>query len=161
MSRTTGCRAAGSTRPQTGTPTRGRGGPITSPGSCSTIPACSAFRTRRTSRSPSRYLADGLYHADTLLNSREARSAKAERYERLHPGKRVAGRPLNEAFYLPKLVDPPTAEVAAADLTRVEEVLAARPSAAGSRAEVGSAGREEIDRLWAGACCSSPRTWPA
>ena len=26
---------------------------------------------------PSRYLADGLYHADTLLNSREAREAKA------------------------------------------------------------------------------------
>jgi hypothetical protein len=99
---------------------------------------------------PSRYLADGLYHADTRLNSREARAAKAERYERLRPGKRVAGRPLNEAFYLPELVDPPTAEVPAEDLKLIEEVLAERPPAAGAGAEVGSAGRQEIDRRWAG-----------
>ncbi len=98
---------------------------------------------------PSRYLADGFYHADTLLNSREARAAKAERYERLHPGKRVAGRPLNEAFYLPELVDPPTANVPADDLALVEEVLAA-PPAAGSRAEISRVEREEIDRFWAG-----------
>ena len=99
---------------------------------------------------PSRYLTESLYHLDTLLNSREAREAKAERYEHLYPGKRVAGRPLNEAFYLPELVDPPTSEVPAEDQTLVEGVLAARPPAAASRAEVGSAGREEIDRLWAG-----------
>src|SRR6478672_6490145 len=42
---------------------------------------------------PSRYLETPLYHLDTLLNSRQAREAKAERYERLHPGKRIAGRP--------------------------------------------------------------------
>ncbi len=45
---------------------------------------------------PSRYLDTPLYHLDTLLNSRQAREAKAERYERLHPGKRVAGRPMNQ-----------------------------------------------------------------
>jgi hypothetical protein len=44
---------------------------------------------------PARYLAAPLYHADTLLNSFEAREAKALRYERLHPGKRVGGRPLH------------------------------------------------------------------
>ena len=98
---------------------------------------------------PSRYLADGLYHADTLLNSREERRVKAERYERLHPGKRVAGRPLNEAFYLPELVDPPTAEVPAGDLALVTEVLGS-PAPSGTRAEVRAAGRDEVDRLWPG-----------
>ena len=36
--------------------------------------------------------------------STRARRARRRRvrYERLHPGKRVAGRPLNEAFYLPE-----------------------------------------------------------
>ena len=96
---------------------------------------------------PSRYLADGFYHADTLINSREARQAKAERYERLHPGKRVAGRPLNAAFYLPELVDPPTAPVPAQDLSLVTEVLAA-DAPSGRRAEVRDAGRDEIDRFW-------------
>jgi hypothetical protein len=98
---------------------------------------------------PSRYLAEGLYHLDTLLNSREARQAKTERYERLHPGKRVAGRPLNEAFYLPELVDPPTAAVPDEDLVLVSRVLKAEPPA-GSRAEVRSADRLEIDRFWPG-----------
>ena len=65
---------------------------------------------------PSRYLDAGFYHLDTLLNSREAREEKARRYERSHPGKRVAGRPLNEAFYVPELVDPPTPEVPPEDL---------------------------------------------
>jgi hypothetical protein len=98
---------------------------------------------------PSRYLDTPLYHLDTLLNSREAREEKARRYERLHPGKRVAGRPLNEAFYLPELVDPPTLEVPAEDLTLIAEVLAAPPPVpAAPRVEV--AAREEIDALWAG-----------
>ena len=98
---------------------------------------------------PSRYLADGLYHLDTLLNTREARAEKAERYERLHPGKRVAGRPLNAAFYLPELSDPPTAEVPAADLALVAAVLAPR-APAGAPAEIRSADRDEIDHLWPG-----------
>jgi hypothetical protein len=99
---------------------------------------------------PARYLAEGLYHADTLLNSTEAREAKARRYERLHPGKRVAGRPLNEAFYLPERVDPPTREVPAEDLALIAAVLAAEPPAPATAAEVRSAGREEVDRRWTG-----------
>jgi hypothetical protein len=99
---------------------------------------------------PSRYLADGFYHADTLLNSRETRAAKAERYERLHPGKRVAGRPLNEAFYLPEDVDPPTAEVPPEDLDPIRAVLEEHPAEPRGKAEVRTAGREEIDRHWPG-----------
>ena len=74
---------------------------------------------------PGRYLAAALYHADTLLNSRAAREAKARRYESLHPGKRAAGRPLNEAYYLPELVDPPTRAVPADDLKLISAVLGA------------------------------------
>lgn len=97
---------------------------------------------------PSRYLDTPLYHLDALLNSREAREAKAERYERAHPGKRVAGRPMNEAFYLPELFDAPTAEVPADDLTLIAHVLAAPPPVpAVPRPE--AATREEIDRFWA------------
>ena len=98
---------------------------------------------------PSRYLETPLYHLDTLLNSREAREEKAARYERAHPGKRVAGRPMNEAFYLPELADPPTREVPAEDLMLIADVLAAPPPVpATPRPEVGT--REEIDRYWAG-----------
>jgi hypothetical protein len=98
---------------------------------------------------PSRYLETPLYHLDALLNSRESREAKAERYERLHPGKRAAGRPMNEAFYVPELVDPPTAEVPPEDLLLIADVLAAAPPVpAVPRVEVAT--REDIDRLWAG-----------
>jgi hypothetical protein len=97
---------------------------------------------------PCRYLDTPLYHLDALLNSREAREAKAGRYERAHPGKRVAGRPMNEAFYLPELFDPPTAEVPPDDLMLIADVLAAPPPfPAVPRAEVGT--RDEIDRFWA------------
>lgn len=100
---------------------------------------------------PGRYLAEGLYHADTLLNPLEAREAKARRYEALHPGKRVAGRPLNEAYYLPERSDPPTRDVPADDLELIAAVLAAPPPSVAAHAEVEAADREEIDRWWAGA----------
>jgi hypothetical protein len=99
---------------------------------------------------PSRYLAAPLYHADVLLNSAEAREAKALRYERLHPGKRVAGRPLNEAYYLPERVDPPTRDVPAEDLALIAAVLAPEPGTGAATADVRNADREEIDRHWAG-----------
>jgi hypothetical protein len=96
---------------------------------------------------PSRYLEQPIYHLDTVLNSREVREAKAERYERLLPGKRVAGRPLNEAFYLPEDRDPPTAGVPPEDRALIADVLGATPPAPViPRVEVGT--REEIDRWW-------------
>jgi hypothetical protein len=99
---------------------------------------------------PSRYLEASLYHLDALLNSLEAREAKVERYERLHPGKRVAGRPLNEAFYLPERRDPPTRAMPAEDAELVAAVLAAEPPAPAEAATVRVATREEIDRYWSG-----------
>jgi hypothetical protein len=99
---------------------------------------------------PSRYLDAPLYHADCLLNSTEAREAKAKRYERLHPGKRVAGRPLNEAYYLPERVDPPTREVPAEDVELIAGVLDSGQPAGPGTPSVRVAEREEIDRHWAG-----------
>src|SRR4029453_13272326 len=62
-----------------------------------------------------------------------------------HPGKRVAGRPMNAAFYVPELVDPPTREVPAEDLALIADVLvASAPAPAVPRAEVG--GREGSGR---------------
>jgi hypothetical protein len=98
---------------------------------------------------PSRYLETPLYHLDTLLNSREAREEKAARYERAHPGKRVAGRPMNQAFYVPEVADPPTRDVPPEDLRLITDVLGARPPVpAVPRPE--PATREEIDSFWAG-----------
>jgi hypothetical protein len=98
---------------------------------------------------PSRYLEQPLYHLDTLLNSLEAREAKAERYERLYPGKRVAGRPLNEAFYLPERRDPPTRDVPPEDVALIAEVLAS-PAPAPATPRVEAATRDEIDSHWSG-----------
>ena len=104
---------------------------------------------------PSRYLELPIYHADCVLNSLEAREQKARRYERLHPGKRVAGRPLNEAYYLPERVDPPTREAPGEDIELIAAVLALqglslRRAAGPARTEVRAADRAEIDRHWAG-----------
>ena len=98
---------------------------------------------------PSRYLKAPLYHLDTVLNSRVVREAKAERYERLHAGKRVAGRPLNEAFYLPEHRDPPTADVPPEDRVLIADVLGAPPPVP-AVPRVEAATREEIDRHWSG-----------
>jgi hypothetical protein len=99
---------------------------------------------------PCRYLDAPLYHADCLLTSTEVREAKAKRYERLRPGRRVAGRPLNEAYYLPERVDAPTREVPGEDLVLIAEVFVPRPPGWPARAEVRVADRAEIDRHWAG-----------
>lgn len=51
---------------------------------------------------PHRYVEAPLYHTDLLLNPLERRREKSSRYERLLPGTRVGGLPLNHAYYLPE-----------------------------------------------------------
>jgi len=100
---------------------------------------------------PGRYLEAGFYHADLLLGTEEDRARKAARYERLLPGRRVAGRPLNGAYYLPERVEAPTRAVPEEDraaVARVVEALRAPTPAGDVRARVAT--REEIDRRWAG-----------
>jgi hypothetical protein len=99
---------------------------------------------------PVAYVDAPLYHADTVLNPLETRERKAERYERLAPGKRIAGRPLNDAFYLPERWEPlTTAPVPEPDLELVSRVLEAE-AVPGAAPTIQVATREEIDRLWEG-----------
>ncbi len=98
---------------------------------------------------PHRYLEAPLYHLDLLLKDRAAREAQVRRFERLQPGMRVAGRPLNEAYYLPESRAPRLAPVPAEDEPLVAAVLApaAPPPAEGPPPP--AATREEIDARWA------------
>ena len=100
-------------------------------------------------RGPSRVLDAPLYHLDCVVSPREAREAKAARNERDRPGLRVAGRALNEAYYVPESRPQARVEpVPAEDLAAIEAVLAAVPGAARA-VEAPAASREEIDLTWA------------
>lgn len=102
---------------------------------------------------PSRYLEHPLYHADCIVNPLERRRAKAAKYERLRPGKRIAGRPLNHAFYLPeRRPDARTAAVPDEDRELVHAVLAAAEPEAGPPITDAAPAvtREQIDLVWSG-----------
>jgi hypothetical protein len=102
---------------------------------------------------PSRYIEHPLYHADCILNSLERRTEKAAKYERLRPGKRLAGRPINHAFYLPeRRADARVAAVPDEDRSLIAAVLDASDSGPASlpRDELPHASREEIDERWWG-----------
>lgn len=61
------------------------------------------IHTSATPLRPARYLEAPIYHLDLLVNSVDARRAKAEGYERRLPGLEApGGGPINEAFYFPE-----------------------------------------------------------
>jgi hypothetical protein len=99
---------------------------------------------------PGRYLDEGFYHADLLLKPLAEREQKVARYERLYPGRRAGGRPLNEAYYLPERLDPPTREVPPEDRELVAAALAPEARSPAPSAEARRATRPDIDRHWAG-----------
>jgi hypothetical protein len=101
---------------------------------------------------PARYVEAPLYHLDLAINPLEARVRKVERYEGLVAGKRIAGRPLNEAFYLPERAGVVASEeVPAEDGQLIRRVLEASPGGGAAPApSVPVATREEIDRHWEG-----------
>lgn len=103
---------------------------------------------------PHRYLDTPLYHTDLLLTSTAQRRAKVRRYEAAIPGRRVAGLPMNDAYFLPEDRDAVEVEpIADADLETVRRLLELepwpepRPPAAPLRL----ATRDEIDAHWHGA----------
>ena len=51
---------------------------------------------------PHRFLETPLYHTDLLLSPVERRRAKVRFYEAAIPGRRVAGLPMNVAYFLPE-----------------------------------------------------------
>jgi hypothetical protein len=103
---------------------------------------------------PRRYLEGPLYHADVLLSPLERREAKARRYERAAPGKRVAGLPMNDAFFLPeRRTGLRTASVPDHDRRTLEHLLALRPwpEPLPPHGAARLADRAEIDAHWHGA----------
>ncbi len=99
---------------------------------------------------PHAYLEAPLYHLDLVANDHAARVAKARRYELNRPGLRIAGLPLNSAYYLPELRD----ELAVASLPHEDAALVERVRSAPAprRRSVRAprrATRAEIDAHWA------------
>jgi len=101
---------------------------------------------------PCRYIDAPLYHADCLLRSAPERLAKAQRYERLRPGQRIAGGPMNHVFHLPERRPVLSqAAVPEEDVVLIDETLSAAPVRRAPRGRLAQpATREEIDRFWSG-----------
>lgn len=105
---------------------------------------------------PAEWLAEPIYHLDLVANDRAAREEKARRYERELPGLRVAGRALNEAYYLPESRPGARREaVPEEDRAAIEAALVDASTADGQDVELRTATREEVDAAW------SRRPWPA
>jgi hypothetical protein len=100
---------------------------------------------------PRRYLEAPLYHTDLLVNPLERRREKSSRYERLAPGKRIAGLALNHALYLPEYrPQAALAPVPEADAAQIEALLAGDPwgSPAAAPVDLRRASRAEVDAHW-------------
>lgn len=103
---------------------------------------------------PHRYLDAPLYHTDLLLNPVERRRAKVRRYEEAIPGRRVAGLPMNDAYFLPEDRDAVRLEpVDPADRQTIGRILEIDPwpEPRSSRSRIRIATRDEIDVHWHGA----------
>ena len=103
---------------------------------------------------PHRYLEAFLYHTDLLLSPVERRREKVRRYERAIPGRRVAGLPMNDAYFLPEdRADVQVAPIDQSDRETVERILALDqwPDPAPPSKPVRTATREEVDAHWHGA----------
>ena len=103
---------------------------------------------------PHRYLDAPLYHTDLLLNPVERRRAKVRRYETAIPGRRVAGLPMNDAYFLPE--DRAAVELSAVESPDRETIarlvaLAPWPEPQAPAKPLRLAPREEIDAHWHGA----------
>jgi len=98
------------------------------------------------------YLEAPIYHLDLVENDHAARAAKARRYERNRPGLRIAGFPLNAAYYLPELRDEvAVAPLEADDAALVRRVRFAPAPARGATPRLRRATRAEVDSWWADA----------
>ena len=103
---------------------------------------------------PHRYLDTPLYHTDLLLNPVDRRRAKVRRYEAAIPGRRVAGLPMNDAYFLPEDREGVRLEpVDPADRDTIGRILELDPwpePRPGAK-PVRTATRDEVDVHWHGA----------
>jgi hypothetical protein len=103
---------------------------------------------------PHRYLDAPLYHTDLLMSPTERRRAKVRRYETAIPGRRVAGLPMNDAYFLPEDRDGVTVvDVAEADREAIRRLLDLEPwpEPRPPAVPIPTATREEVDTHWHGA----------
>lgn len=108
-----------------------------------------AFHRPVVADGPGRFVREPLWHLDAIVRSQAERQTKAQRYERLRPGLRAAGRALNFAFYVPETrPDARLAKLPEADRALVDSVLAADPPAGSPTAVFERITREEIDAAW-------------
>src|SRR5262245_24417481 len=85
-----------------------------------------------------RFLEQGVYHLDLLVNSYEVRRRRASEYERMRPGVWSEGLSVNAGFYLPEGRAVETVPVPAGDRDRIARRLSLSPrtpSAGRPRAE--------------------------
>jgi hypothetical protein len=99
---------------------------------------------------PHAYVAAPLYHLALGISDFEHRAEKVRRYERVRPGLRIGGLPLNTAYYLPELrefleTDPIPDE----DAALVALVRDADPAPSGLPPLIRHATRAEVDAHWA------------
>jgi hypothetical protein len=103
---------------------------------------------------PHRYLEAPLYHTDLLLNPLERRREKVRRYETAVPGRRVAGLPMNDAYFLPEdRAEVRLTAVADEDRETIQRLLELEPwpEPEEQPASIRVASRVEIDAHWHGA----------
>jgi hypothetical protein len=101
---------------------------------------------------PGRFLELPVWHLDCVVRSREAREAKALKYDRLRPGLRFGGVSLNAAYFLPeRRPQARLSPVPDEDRAVIQAVMAAPPPAVeAAKPDLAHATRLEIDSLWPG-----------
>lgn len=100
-----------------------------------------------------RYLESTIYHADLLLSAAGRRAAKAAAYDAERASARIAGRPFNEAYYLPEARDRlRTAAVPEPDRELVRALLEAAvvPGEESPRCRPEHVSRATVDASWPG-----------
>lgn len=103
---------------------------------------------------PHRFLEAPLYHTDLLMSPVERRRAKVRFYEAAVPGRRVAGLPMNDAYFLPEdRADACVAPIDPTDRETVARILGLEPSPEPRppAEPIRIASRGEVDAHWHGA----------
>ena len=100
---------------------------------------------------PSAYVAEPLWHLDTVLNPAASRRTKAAAYERERPGMRFAGRAHNLGLYVPEL-EPELAltPVPEVDQAAIVGALGFRPDVFADDPTILDISADEVDHHWAG-----------
>jgi polysaccharide pyruvyl transferase WcaK-like protein len=96
-----------------------------------------------------RFVDEGVYDLDLLVNSYEVRRRRASEYERVRPGVRSEGLGVNAGYYLPEGRAVETAPVPAEDRDGIARRLSPSPRTPSSgRARAEHVGQSAYEELW-------------